>query len=357
MNSRFGFPGLKRFICSFGHDHGKCVPLYFMISLIVLVRYKYGSNDAFCDDALVEEHVVKSAHLEELMALRPESAETSPIIRVGFSRQLSRLMYQVGAQTNGMLSGLIRGYPDAEETLHVECVNPTDLFDTLDTASLANVHTEDASEIRNLSAERMLEVISQPVTPSTVSDLFAAESCCLSVAANTIAYCDSHEFIQLMTLWCTIMWTIGLSYDVLEVVLALDQFGMCSRSMERKQLSDIQERVLLLAAYARKKLGANAKRVTSHTFRYDVYVLLFRSSGHLLTLSRSTTTKRTYTRKERRNPLTKEEHHERQCKNGFVPPDELNDDECEAEEEMQRHLSNMKAQEKGTVQVPIRYSS
>jgi len=237
-------------------------------------QYQRGSSEEFCDigssEIFNEQHgVAQSDSQESSSPPTPDDLSMTPT-KSSLSRSMTAMLQAVRNQTDRMLAGLISSFMDDLDSPYQGYPNPFSLSDTLDVAAFANVHKEDKFDIRDISAKRIVEVVTQPVTPFTVSDLFAAESCCLSLAANMLGYLDIDRFLHAMTLWCTIMFHIGVTADVCSVLLLLDEYGMAARSKKGTELTDIQEHVLLAAAEGRKLLTDNVKRVTSHTFCWDV---------------------------------------------------------------------------------------
>jgi len=124
-------------------------------------------------------------------------------------------------------------------------------------AAAADVHKEDRQEPRDVPPLRVLEVLREPLSATTVSDLLAAESLTFSVAAIPLGMYGTEEFLKLMSVWCVIMWRIGVTAHVYRVVLALDEFGCAARRGSTDDLVAAQQTVLRQVEAARIILGDN----------------------------------------------------------------------------------------------------
>ena len=151
------------------------------------------------------------------------------------------------------------GPNQADENVHM-------IDNALAKAMAADVHKEDRRELRNVPPRRVLEVLREPLSATTVSDLLAAESQTFSVAATPLGMYGTEEFLKLMSVWCVIVWRIGITAHVYRVVLALDKFGCAARRRSQDDLVVARQTVLRQAAAARDILGDNTKCVSSHTF-------------------------------------------------------------------------------------------
>jgi hypothetical protein len=139
--------------------------------------------------------------------------------------------------------------------------NPTSLFDTLGIAATAGPSHEDQTIIRHLFPTRIVAVITQPITSDTVLDVLECEAMCLSIAVKLSWGIQPMLFLQTMTLWCTVMWHIGLTADVRSVLCHLDAFGRALRNHSHTKMVEAQRAALRYAAEGRKTFGDYLKEV------------------------------------------------------------------------------------------------
>lgn len=179
-----------------------------------------------------------------------------------FVAALPDMLTCVRSCINGMVFRLARPLVFEKLSDYDGPPNPTFLADVLDTAAASNLHLEDHSTTRNVSPGRIVDVITQPITSDTVHDVFDSEALCLSTAANLSGHNQAMLFLQTMTLWCTLMWHIGVTADVRAVIVLLDQYGCALRNQSHNKRQAIRRVVLLKAVEGRKFISDYAKVVT-----------------------------------------------------------------------------------------------
>lgn len=157
---------------------------------------------------------------------------------------------------------------------------------SLDLARKAHVGSEERRRLRFIPPNRFYEVtVNLPLTLSSISDLLAIESQCLSTAANQLNGVKPKLFFQSMSLWISVMCKLGAYANAYEVVVALHVYGVALRhhklNSEIEGLLNAQKDVLKRAAVARTVLGSNSKHVFSKDFLDAVSVHSF-SKAQLL---------------------------------------------------------------------------
>jgi len=154
---------------------------------------------------------------------------------------------------------MYRNFEDSESGPNQTDENVHMVDNALAKATAAEVGKEDHQTLRNVPPRRVLEALREPLSAKTVSDLLAAESQTFSVAATRLDMYDTEEFLKLMSVWCVVMWRIGITAHVYRVVLGLDKFGCAARRRSPGDLEKAQQTVLRQAAAARVILGDNTK--------------------------------------------------------------------------------------------------
>ena len=137
---------------------------------------------------------------------------------------------------------------------------------SLEAVAAADLCLQDRLALRPLCEERVVTILTQPVTFLTVQDVLMLEACALSIASNCSGLHDVDRFLKFMTLWCVTMYRLGVTATTYDVIVLLDVYGSASRDRSMQTLELAQDVVLRKAAEGRALFGKNTIRVYSYTF-------------------------------------------------------------------------------------------
>jgi hypothetical protein len=157
------------------------------------------------------------------------------------------------------LHTMYRNFEDSECCPNQADENVHMVDNALPKAMAAEVHMEDRQELQSVPLRRVLEVLREPLSATTVSDLLAAESQTFSVAVTQLGMYGTEEFLKLMSVWFVIMWRISITAHVYHVVLELDEFGCVARRGSPDDLVVAQRTILRQAAAAKFILDDNTR--------------------------------------------------------------------------------------------------